>query len=51
VKLEDGCAVELAEGVIREDLDQMITDEDGLDEDGSHYLIDWDDVRDVFAQP
>jgi hypothetical protein len=47
VKLKDGREVELGDGVTREQLDEMLTTEDVLDEDGRHYLVDWDDVADV----
>lgn len=50
VKLKDGREVPLAEGMTRGGLDEM-TAGDVLDEDGRHYLVDWDDVADVFSQP
>lgn len=49
MKLKDGRDVPLAEGVTRADLDEMLTDGDVLDEDGRHYLVDWDDVADVHS--
>jgi hypothetical protein len=47
VKLKDGREVVLEDGVTREQLDEMLTTEDVLDEDGRHYLVGWDDVADV----
>lgn len=52
MRLKNGQEIELADGVTREDLDAMLTEQDVLDEDGRHHLdVGWDDVRDVFAQP
>lgn len=51
MKLRDGREVPLAEGVTRSNLGDMLTNGDVLDEDGRHYLVDWDVVVDVFSQP
>jgi hypothetical protein len=51
VKLKDGRQVSFADGITREQLDEMLTNGDMLDEDGRHFLVDWDDVQDVFGQP
>ena len=51
MKLRDDHEVPLTEGVTRSNLGDMLTNGDVLDEDRRHYLVDWDDVVDVFSQP
>jgi hypothetical protein len=44
LKLDDGGDIELAERATREDLGNMLEDDDALDEDGRHWLIERDRI-------
>jgi len=56
IVLKNGREIELAKGVTRAQVDEMLTYEDALDKDGRHHLgVGWDAVRHVvelvLAQP